>query len=184
MLDSAGRSKSVTRFVISGLHHFRRVNMTLARHLLCDSRGYGLHVDDFDTGALGPISSRTRGAQSRRGTVLPSRHRSVQPLRLSERAILVRASSNVRNRSSLTPSPNKPSLTPDDVGLALPVSANASRYPAIRIARSRPSSTWRAHGVGLIFAIEARWQGKRGFKTECPAQLIGQVQLHRGLGEP
>jgi len=59
-----------------------------------------VHVDDFDTRALGPISSCTERAQCRRRYMPPSRHRGAHPQRLPKRTILVSASSNVRIRSS------------------------------------------------------------------------------------
>jgi hypothetical protein len=59
-----------------------------------------VHVDDFNTRALGPIPSGTERAQCRRCYMLPSRHRGPRSQRLSERSVLVPAGSNVRIQSS------------------------------------------------------------------------------------
>jgi hypothetical protein len=130
----------------------RQENENLARHLHIEGAS---DANGIDRRALGPAASSATGTEYGRHFVLPSCNRSVQPLRLSQRAFLVPAGSDVRIQSSLT-------------GIWFTAQDSTSRRPATRPKlQTRFASTTR-HWPALKLTLRSGTSSEDG--RRCPFQ--------------
>lgn len=137
---------------VRGSYIYPQENENLARHLHIEGAS---DANGIDRRALGPAASSATGTEYGRHFVLPSCNRSVQPLRLSQRAFLVPAGSDVRIQSSLT-------------GIWFTAQDSTSRRPATRPKlQTRFASTTR-HWPALKLTLRSGTSSEDG--RRCPFQ--------------